>query len=52
MGGLAGPAGDQLVLDRVEGIKSFMEKRPAKFPDHVPTDLPDIWGDWTPPEYS
>ncbi len=38
--------------DRVEGIKSFMEKRPAAFPDQVPTDLPNIWGDWTAPEYS
>ncbi len=38
--------------DRVEGIKSFVEKRPAAFPDHVPTDLPDIWGEWMAPEYS
>jgi enoyl-CoA hydratase/carnithine racemase len=38
--------------DRAEGVKSFMEKRPVAFPDHVPADLPDIWGEWTKPEYS
>ena len=38
--------------DRIEGVNSFMEKRPPAFPEHVPSDLPDIWGDWDMPDYS
>ena len=37
--------------DAKEGIASFLEKRPAAFPDHVSGGLPDLWPDWTDPEY-
>jgi enoyl-CoA hydratase/carnithine racemase len=37
--------------DRVEGIQSFLEKRPASFPDTVGANRPDPWEDWTQPEY-
>jgi enoyl-CoA hydratase/carnithine racemase len=37
--------------DAREGVTSFLEKRPAQFPDRVSTDLPDIWPDWTPPTF-
>jgi enoyl-CoA hydratase/carnithine racemase len=29
--------------DAREGVAAFLEKRPAAFPDHVSTDVPDIW---------
>jgi enoyl-CoA hydratase/carnithine racemase len=29
--------------DAKEGVTSFLEKRPASFPNRVSTDLPDIW---------
>src|SRR6185295_14867399 len=29
--------------DAREGVTSFLEKRPAQYPDRVSTDLPDIW---------
>ncbi len=31
--------------DAREGISSFLEKRPASFPDRVSSDLPDLFGD-------
>jgi enoyl-CoA hydratase/carnithine racemase len=31
--------------DAVEGITSFLEKRPARFPGKVSADLPDLFGD-------
>ena len=34
-----------------EGVTSFLEKRPAVYPEPVSTDLPDIWPDWSPPEF-
>jgi enoyl-CoA hydratase/carnithine racemase len=34
-----------------EGIASFMEKRPPKFPDRVSADLPDIFGG-SPPSWT
>ncbi|HTX49797.1 MAG TPA: crotonase/enoyl-CoA hydratase family protein [Caulobacteraceae bacterium] len=34
-----------------EGVNSFLEKRPAKFPDKVSTDLPDIWPQWSAPTF-
>ncbi|MBV9996636.1 MAG: crotonase/enoyl-CoA hydratase family protein [Caulobacteraceae bacterium] len=37
--------------DKVEGVQSFLEKRPARFPDQVPTDLPEIWEGWEAPTY-
>ena len=29
--------------DANEGIESFLEKRPARFPGHVSTDMPDFY---------
>ncbi|WP_024804622.1 crotonase/enoyl-CoA hydratase family protein [Nocardia sp. BMG51109] len=34
-----------LSADAREGVASFLEKRPARFPDSVSRDLPDIFGD-------
>jgi enoyl-CoA hydratase/carnithine racemase len=31
--------------DAREGVRAFLEKRPARFPLRVSTDLPDLWGD-------
>ena len=38
--------------DAAEGITSFLEKRPAAFPDRVSDGLPDIFPDWTRPTFS
>ena len=35
--------------DAREGITSFLEKRPAAFPDRVSDGLPDVFGAWEPP---
>jgi enoyl-CoA hydratase/carnithine racemase len=32
--------------DAREGVTSFLEKRPADFPDRVSLGLPDVWGGW------
>jgi len=37
--------------DAREGVTSFLEKRPAAFPDRVSADLPDIWDHWQAPEF-
>jgi enoyl-CoA hydratase/carnithine racemase len=37
--------------DAREGVSAFLEKRTAEFPDRVSRDLPDIWSDWTPPQF-
>jgi enoyl-CoA hydratase/carnithine racemase len=37
--------------DAAEGVTSFLEKRPARFPLQVSTDLPDIFPEWDQPEY-
>jgi enoyl-CoA hydratase/carnithine racemase len=37
--------------DAVEGITSFLEKRPAAFPDRVSDGLPEIMPWWTEPEF-
>jgi enoyl-CoA hydratase/carnithine racemase len=34
-----------------EGVESFLEKRPPRFPDSVSRDLPDIWPHWTAPAF-
>jgi enoyl-CoA hydratase/carnithine racemase len=34
-----------------EGVHSFLEKRAPKFPDKVSADLPDIWPQWSAPEF-
>jgi enoyl-CoA hydratase/carnithine racemase len=37
--------------DAAEGIASFLEKRPAQFPDRVSEGLPDIMPGWAAPEF-
>jgi enoyl-CoA hydratase/carnithine racemase len=37
--------------DAVEGVTSFLEKRPAHFPDHVSDGLPDVMPWWREPEF-
>src|SRR5258708_18507586 len=37
--------------DAREGVTSFLEKRPANFPDRVSSDLPDIWTQWQAPDF-
>jgi enoyl-CoA hydratase/carnithine racemase len=37
--------------DAVEGVTSFLEKRPADFPLRVSTDLPDAFPGWSEPEF-
>jgi enoyl-CoA hydratase/carnithine racemase len=37
--------------DAREGVTSFLEKRPAAFPNKVSGDLPDIWPDWNEPDF-
>lgn len=37
--------------DAAEGITSFLEKRPAHFPDRVSEGLPEIMPWWTEPEF-
>jgi enoyl-CoA hydratase/carnithine racemase len=37
--------------DAREGVTSFLEKRPANFPDRVSADLPDIWAQWQAPDF-
>ncbi len=37
--------------DAREGIASFLEKRPADFPDRVSDGLPDVFPGWSPPEF-
>jgi len=37
--------------DAREGVTSFLEKRPAVFPDKVSRDLPDIWPHWRAPDF-
>ena len=38
--------------DSKEGVVSFLEKRPAAYPDRVSEGLPDIFPDWQEPEFS
>ena len=38
--------------DAREGIASFLEKRPASFPQQVSAGLPDIFPDWDPPDFA
>ncbi len=37
--------------DVAEGVASFLEKRPARFPDQVSTGMPDYFPWWEEPEY-
>jgi enoyl-CoA hydratase/carnithine racemase len=38
--------------DAAEGVTSFLEKRPARFPMRVSDGLPDVFPDWVDPEFS
>ncbi len=38
--------------DSAEGVSSFLEKRPAAFPNLVSQDLPDIWPGWSAPPFA
>jgi enoyl-CoA hydratase/carnithine racemase len=38
--------------DTAEGVASFKEKRPARFPDKVSTGMPDFYPWWTDPTFS
>lgn len=38
--------------DSREGVTSFLEKRPAMFPDRVSDGLPEIFPDWADPEFT
>jgi len=37
--------------DGAEGVLSFLEKRPARFPDRVSADMPEFYPWWDEPEY-
>jgi enoyl-CoA hydratase/carnithine racemase len=37
--------------DAVEGVTSFLEKRPARFNDRVSDGLPDVLPEWAPQEF-
>jgi enoyl-CoA hydratase/carnithine racemase len=37
--------------DAAEGVSAFLEKRSPTYPDRVSSDLPDIWPNWTTPEF-
>jgi len=39
------------MADAREGVTSFLEKRPAAFPNKVSSDLPNIWDHWTAPTF-
>ena len=39
------------MADAREGVMSFLEKRPAHYPDKVSSDLPDIWDHWKAPAF-
>jgi enoyl-CoA hydratase/carnithine racemase len=38
--------------DVAEGVTAFLEKRPARFPDKVSSDMPDYFPWWEEPAYS
>ena len=38
--------------DSMEGVMSFLEKRPAVYPDRVSDGMPDIFPNWQDPEFA
>jgi hypothetical protein len=38
--------------DAMEGVSAFLQKRSAKFPNRVSTEMPDYFPWWAEPEYS
>ena len=38
--------------DAKEGVMSFLEKRPADYPNRVSTDMPDFFPWWDEPRYT
>jgi enoyl-CoA hydratase/carnithine racemase len=38
--------------DAVEGVTAFLDKRPARFPERVSEDLPDIMPGWRAPDFA
>jgi enoyl-CoA hydratase/carnithine racemase len=38
--------------DVAEGVTSFLEKRPAHFPNRVSSDVPDVWPHWKARDFS
>jgi enoyl-CoA hydratase/carnithine racemase len=38
--------------DAAEGVTAFLEKRPPHYENRVSSDLPDIWPDWKPRDFS
>lgn len=39
-------------LDAKEGVSSFLEKRPPRYPDLVSAGLPDVFPGWNEPQFS
>ncbi len=37
--------------DTREGVAAFLEKRPATWPNQVSSDLPNLFPEWSPPEF-
>ena len=37
--------------DALEGVSSFLEKRPAAYTNTVSGDLPDVFPEWVEPEF-
>jgi enoyl-CoA hydratase/carnithine racemase len=38
--------------DAAEGVTAFLEKRSPNYPNRVSSDLPDIWPNWKPRDFS
>jgi hypothetical protein len=38
--------------DAREGVTSFLEKRPAEYPDRVSDGLPDVFPGWVEPGFA
>ena len=38
--------------DTREGVEAFLAKRPAKFPNKVSSELPDLFPNWKAPDFN